>query len=763
MTISAYPSPGPSTRPPALARAVLAVDPAGAITAWGGSAEAIFGYRPEEVLGRPVGMLLPPTLRDTEMPLRRALDGEVIDGVVTERRAKTGDLVPVCASATPAFAGGKVTGAVGSYTDLRTYERTEAQLRLVLDTTQDAYVAIDAGGRIVDWNPAAELLFGWSREEVLGRLLHETIMPPRMRAAHLRALSQYRAGDTSRIVGRRVELPTLRRDGTEVAVELSVAPLDLGGELVFTAFIRDISERTRSREALEAGRERLLEAQRIAGLGSWEWDLATGEVTVSQELARIFGRPAASTTNAREVLAAVHPDDAEQVRGEARAAIDGGAPFASDFRIVRPDGDVRVLQSRGRIVRDGERAVRMVGTDLDITDRVRGEAATRRLAAVVASTDDAVMTMTSDGVITSWNAAAQRLFGYPSEMAVGQAVGMLVPPERTGEEERIIEQVRCGERVQDRETRRVRRDGRVIDVSLTVSAIREDDGRVVEIAKIVRDISARKVAERELRRHAEDLEALAREDALTGLLTRSEFHGALDQALERGDRLDEMCSIVLLDVDGLSRVNERDGRAAGDGLLRDLARHVRRGCADDHVVCRVGDDEIGIVLPAGTAEQAASLARDLSAGWAGTHPAAGVCAGVATWPREAADKAGLLGRAAAALSRAKSARRTGAPPPPVELPPAGAEAAERILALLRRHLGMEMAYLAEFSEGRQIVRSVDAGTEHPRLAVGTEVALDETYCRRMVDGDLPNSSSTPRWSRSPRRSTRRAKPPSAAT
>ncbi|MBA3891997.1 MAG: PAS domain S-box protein, partial [Gemmatimonadaceae bacterium] len=595
--MSAYPSPGSSgrsaTRRPAgpdslAARAVLAVDPAGAITAWGGSAEEMFGYRPEEVLGRSVGMLLPPTVGDEEMPLRRALEGEVVDSVVTERLAKAGDVVPVAVSAAPTFAGGAVTGAVGSYTDLRTYERTEARLRLVLDTTQDAYVAIDAGGHILDWNPAAELLFGWSQEEVLGRLLHETIIPPRMRAAHLHGLRHYRSGDASRIVGGRVELCGQRRDGTEVPVELSVAPIDLGGgELVFTAFMRDISERTRAREELEASREHLLEAQLLARLGSWEWDLATGEVTVSDELARIFDRPAKSM-NAREVLATVHPADAERVRGESRAAIDGGAPFVSDFRIVRPDGDVRFLQGRGRIVRDLEgRAIRMVGTDLDITDRVRGEAATRRLAAVVASTDDAVMTATLDGVITSWNAAAQRLYGYPSEMAVGQAVGMLVPPQRTGEEERIIEEVRLGERVQGHETQHLTRDGRVIDVSLTVSAIREDDGRVVEIAKIVRDIGARKAAERELGRYTRDLEALAREDALTGLLTRREFHGALDQALDRADRLAATCAIVLLDVDGLRGVNEREGRAAGDDLLRGLARHVRRNCAADHVVCRV--------------------------------------------------------------------------------------------------------------------------------------------------------------------------------
>src|SRR5687768_16079601 len=99
------------------------------------------------------------------------------------------------------------------------------RLRLVLDTVQDAFVEIDDAGAITDWNPAAEVLFGWRRAEVVGRELADTIIPPLLRDAHLRAMRRFMAGGTSRYTNRRLELPALDRSGREFRVELSVAPI----------------------------------------------------------------------------------------------------------------------------------------------------------------------------------------------------------------------------------------------------------------------------------------------------------------------------------------------------------------------------------------------------------------------------------------------------------------------------------------------------------------------------------------------------------
>ena len=135
----------------------------------------------------------------------------------------------------------------------------------------------------------------------------------------------------------------------------------------------------------------------------------------------------------------------------------------------------------------------------DITDRKLAEVAKARLAAIVESSDDAIVSKTLDGVITSWNAGAERVFGHTAAEAVGRPVTMIVPPERWGEEPVILERLRRGERIEHFETVRVTKDGRRIDISLTVSPVRDGEGMVVGASKVARDITASKQAEVALR------------------------------------------------------------------------------------------------------------------------------------------------------------------------------------------------------------------------------------------------------------------------
>jgi PAS domain S-box-containing protein len=143
--------------------------------------------------------------------------------------------------------------------------------------------------------------------------------------------------------------------------------------------------------------------------------------------------------------------------------------------------------------------VRAWGTQRDVTERKRAEEERSRLAAIVESSDDAILGKTLDGTITSWNRAAERLYGYSVEEAVGQTVTMLVPPDRPEEVPEILQKVRRGEKVERLETVRVTRDGRHLDVSLTVSPIRNPEGEIVGASTIARDITERKRAEEALR------------------------------------------------------------------------------------------------------------------------------------------------------------------------------------------------------------------------------------------------------------------------
>ncbi|MDQ4144439.1 MAG: PAS domain S-box protein [Actinomycetota bacterium] len=151
----------------------------------------------------------------------------------------------------------------------------------------------------------------------------------------------------------------------------------------------------------------------------------------------------------------------------------------------------------------------------DISQRRQEQEARFRLAAIVESSEDAILSKTLGGEITSWNAGAERLYGYRAEEAIGQDVSMLLPPERAGETERLLERIRSGERISQFETVRITKDGRRVDVSLTASPVGNESGEIIGAAAIARDISERKRVESEL--------AAARDQAIEAFRLKSHF------------------------------------------------------------------------------------------------------------------------------------------------------------------------------------------------------------------------------------------------
>jgi PAS domain S-box-containing protein len=177
----------------------------------------------------------------------------------------------------------------------------------------------------------------------------------------------------------------------------------------------------------------------------------------------------------------------------------------------RPDGSRYFFEPYPTALHDGTGAVvGAVNMLIDITARKEAEESTHRLAAIVASSDDAIVGKTLNGIVTSWNQAAERLFGYTPDEIIGQSILTLIPADRQEEENEIVSRLRAGERVEHFETLRRRKDGRLIDISLTVSPIKRDDGVIIGASKIARDITDRKRAEARLAEQAHRLETLHR-------------------------------------------------------------------------------------------------------------------------------------------------------------------------------------------------------------------------------------------------------------
>jgi PAS domain S-box-containing protein len=137
--------------------------------------------------------------------------------------------------------------------------------------------------------------------------------------------------------------------------------------------------------------------------------------------------------------------------------------------------------------------------------------AAARLAAIVFSSDDVIVSKTLDGVITSWNPAAERILGYTPEEAIGKNIKLIIPPDRWGEEDEVLRRIRLGERVDHFETVRRAKDGRLLNISVTVSPIKDQSGRIIGASKVARDITDRRLAEQERERLlASEKEARAR-------------------------------------------------------------------------------------------------------------------------------------------------------------------------------------------------------------------------------------------------------------
>ncbi len=257
----------------------------------------------------------------------------------------------------------------------------------------------------------------------------------------------------------------------------------------------EVTGQVAARKAIEETAERLRLAQTAAQVGTWEWDPVEDTRSLSPELHRIFGTDAADPDRGETWAARVHRADWPKVRQLMEEGHRLGA-MKFEYRYQHPALGLRWLYCKGRR-QEGES--RMFGVVLDITARKSAEEAAHRLAAIVESSDDAIVGKDLNGIVTSWNPCAEKMFGYTAAEMIGRSITTIIPPELYADEERILASIARGERIEHFETERLRKDGGRIEVSLTVSPVRNDAGRIVGAAKIARDITQAKKAERALR------------------------------------------------------------------------------------------------------------------------------------------------------------------------------------------------------------------------------------------------------------------------
>ena len=357
-------------------------------------------------------------------------------------------------------------------------------------------------------------------------------------------------------------------------------------------------------EELERSRRMLAEAQALAKIGSWEWDVPANKVTWSDELFRIYGyEPGAFEPTYETFLAHVHADDREAVDERNHKAFGDHQPFDDTKRILKADGTEILMRTQGEVITGPDGAVlRMLGVCEDVTDRLRAQAATALLASIVESSNDAIYTISDAGLITSWNPAAERLFGYTEREAIGLDAQCLVPDSHGEEDERLLARALADRPIESWETLRTRRDGSRLAVSVAMSPLRDIHGQIAGVSVIARDVSER-------RRFEQQLRYLSDHDALTGLPNRARFEEELERAVDYAVRYDTGGALFLIDLDGFKRVNDSLGHAAGDELIRSVAQALRARLRSTDVLARLGGDELAVLVPIASPDQAESAAR----------------------------------------------------------------------------------------------------------------------------------------------------------
>jgi two-component system, OmpR family, sensor histidine kinase VicK len=222
-------------------------------------------------------------------------------------------------------------------------------------------------------------------------------------------------------------------------------------------------------------------------LGHWDIDFAGGTLVWSEQTRELLRVDPTEPPSLELLLSRVHPEDRPRVEEQYVRYSGSDHVYDIEFRIVTRDGAVRWLEDQGRVETDAAgKAVRALGIVRDITARKSSEETQLRLTAIVTSSADAIIGKTLDGIVTSWNEAAERMFGYSASEMIGQSIQHLIPADRGAEEDMILTRLARSESVEPHETKLLTKDGRTFDASITFSPMRDAEGRVIGCSKIVR-------------------------------------------------------------------------------------------------------------------------------------------------------------------------------------------------------------------------------------------------------------------------------------
>jgi PAS domain S-box-containing protein len=383
--------------------------------------------------------------------------------------------------------------------------RSEARKAAILDSALDCIITIDHEGCITEFNPAAEHAFGYRRNEVVGKQLGDIIIPPSLREQHRRGLARYLATGETLVLGRRIEMTAMRADGSEFPVELAITRIPSNGPPSFTGYLRDITERNRALEKLQANQDLLDLAQRSAGAMAFDWHIQEEINYWSPEQEALFGlAPGSFDGTYKSWKKMMYAPDWPLVVDAIKHAHQTGEVTA-EYRVVWPDGSLHWLSTKGRMFFDGEgKPLRMVGFTSDVTPRKLVEEELGRSAALLAEGQRLSLTGTfswrvaSDEII--WSEQVYRIFDFdPTVTVTLELIATRVHPDDMPLLFEMIERARGDGSDFEYEHRLLMPDHSVKYLHLVAHGTRDENGQL-EYIGAVQDVTERRLSEEALKR-----------------------------------------------------------------------------------------------------------------------------------------------------------------------------------------------------------------------------------------------------------------------
>jgi PAS domain S-box-containing protein len=377
------------------------------------------------------------------------------------------------------------------------------QIDTIFDAAPDAVVVIDEEGRIIQWNPRAELMFGWTFHEVTGKLLSETIIPERYREAHRKGMARYLDTGKATILNKTVEIQASTKDNRELDVALSISPTIVKGKHIFIGFIRDVSEHKKAQERIRESKEIFSTLFYKSPVMNSITDTSTGEyIDVNDSYAFFCGLQREQMIGKTAMqLGLFNPDDRARIISE----VEKHTSLRNKELLVNVHDEAKWISMNIDKIMLFDRYCYLAAM-LDITDRKKGEDKFRRL---LESAPDAIVIVNERGVIQLVNAQTLNLFNYSREELTGQHVELLMPF-RYGD----MHKSHRGNYFKSPRARQMgsgfdllgrKKNGEEFPVEISLSPLETEEGLLVSAA--IRDISEKKRLEHEIKEANVNLEA----------------------------------------------------------------------------------------------------------------------------------------------------------------------------------------------------------------------------------------------------------------